>query len=332
MDKVNSLIEQTHTIKVFGRHCQHFKNIGVNVRVGCFVTIKSSELPINSKTIVKAICCNCKNVFDTKYSSYNNCKKGFVCSHLCRMKRTSMFLKEQFGVINVSQIPKNKEKRIATNKARFGVANISQSQKIKNKKSESSFVRYGVENISQSKTIKDKKKETLKKNYGVEFPMQSKRILNKHIANLQAKYGKEITNVSQLSFVMDKKIKKGISTKDFVLPSGKVVRLQGYEDFAIKYLLESGISECDMVIGNKNIESIVGSFWFDDVLKNKKRRYFPDIFIISENKIYEVKSKFTMTLDQNKILSKKQCVLDRGFNFGFIIFDGNNVVAPPRVE
>lgn len=62
------------------------------------------------------------------------------------------------------------------------------------------------------------------------------------------------------------------------------------------------------------------------IYNNKTRRYYPDIYIPSQNKIIEVKSDYTYnkTLEQNKCKMKK-CVED-GINFEFWICDPNNII------
>lgn len=50
-------------------------------------------------------------------------------------------------------------------------------------------------------------------------------------------------------------------------------------------------------------------------------RNFPDIYIPSENKIIEVKSKYTFEVNQKVNLLKEKSMKDAGFNFEFIILD-----------
>jgi len=52
---------------------------------------------------------------------------------------------------------------------------------------------------------------------------------------------------------------------------------------------------------------------------SKTRRYYPDIYIKSENKIIEVKSDYTMKQHKNINLLKRQACLDKGLQFEFMI-------------
>jgi hypothetical protein len=124
---------------------------------------------------------------------------------------------------------------------------------------------------------------------------------------------------------MDKKLVTGICAKNYILPSGRIVRIQGYENYGIEFLLNKGIDEKDIIIGNKEIEKEIGLFFFYDTKKKKERRYFPDIFIKSENKIYEVKSTYTMKLDIDLINMKKESIINRGFNFEFLVFNAKGI-------
>ena len=107
--------------------------------------------------------------------------------------------------------------------------------------------------------------------------------------------------------------------KNFIFPSGREVLIQGYENRAIDLLLNT-YDENDMVIMDSNIEKLIGEVWYTGE-DNKPHRYFPDIFIISENKIIEVKSDWTYKLDKNKNILKQNSCLEMGFKFEFFIFN-----------
>jgi hypothetical protein len=322
---MKNLIEETHKIKLYGRSLKFYKNKGVDCKFGEIIEVTSSELCPESRVVVKCVCDECKKEFKVPFNRYLRCKKGFVCSHICQSKRTKKYLMERYGVENISQLNSVKIKKIKKSQENYNVDNISQSNIIKKKKANTSIEHFGVDNISKSIIIKNKKINTCRKNYGVDYPSQSKEIQNKYVETIQRKYGILFTNISQISEIMDKKIKTGISTKKYTLPSGKVVKIQGYENYGIEYLLKMGISEDDIIIGNKNIEKEIGIFMFYDMKKNKNRRYFPDIYVKSKNKIYEIKSNFTMNLNVDLIKIKKQSIIDRGFEFEFLIFNEKGV-------
>ena len=104
--------------------------------------------------------------------------------------------------------------------------------------------------------------------------------------------------------------------KDYVFPSGKTVRVQGYEPQALDKLLES-YNEDDILVG-KDIRECTGQIVYTDENGNL-RRYNPDIYIRSERKIVEVKSDWTYNVNFEQNQRKKQACEDLGYQFVFMI-------------
>jgi len=104
------------------------------------------------------------------------------------------------------------------------------------------------------------------------------------------------------------------SYKDYVLPSGRIVKLQGYEPQVLEQLLQTYIED-DVVCGMKSINKELGKIFYR--FQNKERRYFPDFYIKSTNTIIEVKSKWTFELHKEKNLAKQKACITKGFNFEF---------------
>lgn len=104
--------------------------------------------------------------------------------------------------------------------------------------------------------------------------------------------------------------------KDYSLPSGRVVKVQGYEPQALDFLLES-FSESDIIIGVANINKEIGKITY--LQNEKEHRYYPDFYIKSINTIIEVKSQWTYDNWRTKNELKRQACLDKGFNFEFMI-------------
>lgn len=116
---------------------------------------------------------------------------------------------------------------------------------------------------------------------------------------------------------VDKTINNGV--KYFVLPSGKEIYYQGYEDVAIKKLLQD-FSEEEIILSRKEIPQI----WYD--FQWKRRRYYPDIWIPKDNLIIEVKSTWTFEKNLKVNLLKRDAVLQLGYNFEFWICSKKSVV------
>jgi hypothetical protein len=110
--------------------------------------------------------------------------------------------------------------------------------------------------------------------------------------------------------------KSSVKYKEFTLPSGRVIKLQGYEPQVLEQLLQI-YSEEDIVCEIKFINKEIGKILYN--FEGKERRYYPDFYIKSTNTIIEVKSQWTFNLHKEKNLAKEQACLQQGFNFQFMI-------------
>ena len=115
----------------------------------------------------------------------------------------------------------------------------------------------------------------------------------------------------------DMMMKSLFKYKDYLMPSGKVVKLQGYEPQVLTELLNN-YSEDDIVIGIKNINKEIGQIKY--VFDGFEHSYYPDFYIKSENKIIEVKIIYTYNQHKEKNELKRKACLDAGFNFEFKIY------------
>lgn len=163
-------------------------------------------------------------------------------------------------------------------------------------------------------TIRNFKAEnTFFRKFGVKNPFQSEKIKNKIRNTCLLKYGVE--NVGSVS--------NNFRYKDYMLPSGKIVKIQGYENKALDILLTK-YNENDILIGPAFIRRKIGPIRYE--LNGKIRNYYPDFYIVSINKIIEVKSQWTYNkkgrdLNQQNINElKKQACLNIGLGFEFMIF------------
>jgi len=154
---------------------------------------------------------------------------------------------------------------------------------------ETMIKKYGVDNFSKTPEFLEKFKNTSLNRYGVEYPNQDPEIYERSCKG--RKY-----------------------YKDYILPSGKKIRIQGYEGYALDILLNSYHE--DDILTKKSDMPIV---WYE--FENKRRRYYPDIYIPSQNLIIEVKSTYTYNLETAQIHSKINSLKDMGFNTNIWIID-----------
>jgi hypothetical protein len=68
---------------------------------------------------------------------------------------------------------------------------------------------------------------------------------------------------------------------------------------------------------SKNIINEIGFFHYE--YENTNHRYYPDIYIKSENLVIEVKSTYTFNKEKEKNLLKRDSVLNKNINFKFVI-------------
>ena len=173
--------------------------------------------------------------------------------------------------------------------------------------------RYGGIGMA-SPELFSKMKNTNIERYGVEYYSSTNDWYDKCVKTALEKYGKEW--VSKVDSINAKQQSGGYPYYDFEFPSGKVVRVQGYEPKVLARLVID-YSEDDIVIGVQNIIDVIGFFHYD--YEGKTNRYYPDIYIKSENKVIEVKSTYTFNKEKEKNLLKRESVLNKNINFKFII-------------
>lgn len=172
------------------------------------------------------------------------------------------------------------------------------------KRKKTNLEKYGVEYSTQSKNNKDKSKITKLEKYGNEFyagweksaeKNRNKSAEDKNIINNK----RRVTNKDRFGvehvFLRPESVAKSRKSnsqgKDYILPSGKVVGVRGYENLALDRLFLNGYKEEDLVIHNKLEEYKLPVFTYVNENEHKSL-YYPDIYIPKENLIIEVKSQW----------------------------------------
>jgi len=158
--------------------------------------------------------------------------------------------------------------------------------------------KYGVEHHVNSAECKLKMKEKC----GEEYFVKSKAF--KDIC--MERYG--APHFSQSVYAIN-----GYKWKDYKLPSGKIIRIQGYENFLLDELLEDYTEH--QIFTNR---SDMPEFWYE--LDGAPHRYFPDVYIPETNTIYEVKSAWTVSLNLKKNEKKFRAVKDACYNFKLKVY------------
>jgi hypothetical protein len=104
--------------------------------------------------------------------------------------------------------------------------------------------------------------------------------------------------------------------KEYLMPSGKILKYQGYENFALDLLIKNGITESDII----NDPNLVPNLTYVDEL-GKTCKHIVDMYIPSKNLCIEVKSDYTLQKDYYNVLAKQKYAIAQGYNYEIIVFD-----------
>lgn len=288
--------------------------------------------------------CNLPAVFLSSKNRYWCSKNASSCPGVKELRKQKALLK--YGVDNVSksQIIKDaisaantlliddaKTARKATVIERYGVDSVMKVQKFKDNlintltmrsqedialsttlRKKTCLQKYGVEHITQCDDIRKATVLTNLEKYGSMAPMMNKDVQQRSKITCLEKYGVE--NPSQNIDVIITIRKRQFRSKNYVLPSGKQLKLQGYEPRAVDELLLK-YAEDEIMLETDKIPRIkyIG-------IDGRDHYYFPDIFIPKENLIIEVKSVYTFNVDFDTVILKQKACVAAGFNYKFIIY------------
>ena len=220
--------------------------------------------------------------------------------------------KQKYGVDIASKLPEVIEKNKQSHIKSWGDYAM-RNKEVVNKRNKNFIDKWGGIGMA-SPDLFSKMKNTNIQKYGVEYYSQSEDWYKKCIETATERYGKEW--VSKVDYINAKQQAGGYSYYDFEFPSGKVIRVQGYEPKVLTELLTK-YNENDIIVGVQNIIDCIGFFHY--TYEGATHRYYPDIYIKSINEVIEVKSQYTFNREKEKNLLKRQSVLEKGINFKFII-------------
>jgi hypothetical protein len=232
-----------------------------------------------------------------------------------KMKETNL---ERRGVEHASQDPAVKEKVKQTNLERRGVECSLQDPGVREKGKATNLERRGVEYSLQDPGVREKGKATNLERRGVEYASQDPVFRQKVKLTCIQKFGVE--HPMQNAEVSEKASKNAYKAYDHKLPSGKTIRLQGYEKFAVDDLLSQNISEDDII--TKRTEVPQCSYKDSD---GNVHHYYVDILIKSQKFCIEVKSTWTLEKNKEKVVFTKKALEDLGYKCEIWVYDGKGV-------
>ena len=123
--------------------------------------------------------------------------------------------------------------------------------------------------------------------------------------------------------VSEKASKNAYKSYDYIFPSGRVEKIQGYEKYMLNDLLQKeGIQEDDIILKRSEVPAV----WYEDI-DGIQRRYFVDCFIKSQNRCIEAKSTWTAEKKKDCIYLKQKALKDAGYLCEIWIYDGNGEIV-----
>ena len=302
----------------------------------------SGSIDRKTTIISKCLTDKCENpsskTFGQLLKSGSYCK---VCTEKNKQEKYKATNMERYGFEHPSQVPGVKEKKKATSMERYGFEHPSQVPGVKEKYKATSMERYGFENPSQVPGVKEKKKATSMERYGFEHPFQDPAVKEKYKATSMERYGFEnpsqvpavkekyketsmerygVENPMKNSEVSEKASHNAYKAYDYNYPSGKTIRLQGYERFAIDDLLSENINEDDIITKRTEVPEC---FYKDS--EGNIHRYFVDILIQSQKLCIEVKSTWTLDKNREKVVLTKKALEDLGYKCEIWVYNEKGV-------
>jgi hypothetical protein len=252
-----------------------------------------------NKDVIEKLKKTQREIFD------NSVKKELIIQ---KRQTTTM---ERYDKENPSQVELFKEKIKVTSNKRYGFENPMKSPLVKAIQKESIYKlhggytydvphlmdkvnktmieKYNVKNAMHCEYLKNKMKETNIERYNSPYPMQNK-------------------------CIMEKSFKASFKMKTYILPSGKVIEYQGYENFALDELLKI-YHEDEIVNGAQNVPEL----WY--ITNDKKHRHYVDFYIPKKNKCIEIKSTFTLNNKKDNVFDKQKYAKEEGYLYEIWVYD-----------
>lgn len=262
------------------------------------------------KTFCSSVCSN-TNVDEIEKMKHTWNTKSDDDINDIQLKRRKTNL-QKYGVDIVSKLPEMIEKNKQSHIKNWGDYAM-RTNEILTKRNDTCIERYGGVGMA-SEELFSKMKNTNIEKYGVEYYSSTNDWYDKCVKTALERYSQEW--VSKVDSINAKQQSGGYSYYDFEFPSGKIARVQGYEPRVLTKLVID-YNEDDIIVGVQNIINEIGFFHYE--YEGENHRYYPDIYIKSENRVIEVKSTYTFNKEKEKNLLKRESVLNKNINFKFII-------------
>jgi hypothetical protein len=299
--------KSSETQKKMGDTC--FENHGVRI-------------PMQSKTIQETYKHTCTNNYGVSNPSQSDTikqkkedtnmerrgiKYSFQAEDIKDKIKDTMI--ERYGEDNPSKCEEFQNKKIETSRKNWNTDHPMQCEEVHDKASVTNIERYGETNPMMSKEIQDKVAVTNTERYGGPSPMCDSKILEKaRLTNIKRR---GVEWVMQDPEVRSKSRKNSFQKKEYVLPSGKIILLQGHEPHFLDYVFSNNLLKEDEI--DYCPERIKYS-----AVDGKNHYYFCDFKLISFNLYIEIKDSYILNIQENTDL-KIKATKDLGYNYIMIL-------------
>ena len=170
-----------------------------------------------------------------------------------------------------------------------------------------------LEDIEKINKLHNEQGMTMKeigKLYGCTFPCVGE-FFDKHNIPRRSK-GEAIRLKNHDEKNMQKKIQNMLKKKEVILPSGKVVKVQGYEDSFLNFVFDNNLLNEEDIDFKPTIIPYIQN--------NTQRKYIPDFFIPKLNAIIEVKSTWILNKQgKDTTICKQKAVEEKGYKFCLVL-------------
>jgi len=281
-----------------------------------FAFFLTKNIKVSEK--IRSLCYYNDSIKESVYRLLNNIEVEIVCEcgNKCRFLDNNRGYQKFCGDRKCKYLNEKRKISIKETFDKIYGCHPMKTENVKNKLRESVVEKYGHDNIMKY----------LSENNMFSSPFKLDSVRNKIKDTFDKRYG---GHPMQSDDVYEKNLKSRVKFKEFVLPSGNIIKVQGYENHGIKYLLDK-YEESDIISGVKEINNHLGIIKY--YYKGKYRKYYTDFYIKSEHKIYEVKSIWTYKANIDKNLLKKKACEDLGINFEFLIFDYKGNILNDQIQ
>ena len=243
----------------------------------------------------------------------NDLKAGKNGCKDCAKEKGKATCLAKYGVDHPQKIKEVRDAARATCMAKYGVDNPSKSPEIIQKIKDVHIKRYGVSSPMHVPKFVEKQRATIRRNYGVDNPMKNKDIRQRAAETCKQRYG--VDNPMKVKEFYEK-ANTAFEKKNYTLPSGRVIQLQGYENHALDLLLgDYGYDEDSVKTSREDIPIITYQY------NGKTCKFYPDIYLPSKNKIIEVKSTYTYLAFEEKNKHKIEATAKQGYKIEYWIFN-----------